>query len=224
MNSADNLQLSHVLYRVQDLHKSVQKLQDAGFMVEYGTTPKKAYNALIWFETGVFIEIHKSSGLSSPIKWLMKTLGYQSVLNRMHKWDDIENGWCEWSLESTNVDLASQRTFFKELQIPFKFHKAKRKDDNGRTLRWELMMPGAIDFPFIMSAYRSNPRPQSIRHPNGIQGVSNIIVGRENLDTVLLEKLMPQQSGLELVDGKKGLQTVEFINSKLTIEKILQSK
>jgi len=215
-------QLSHVLYRVKDLAAAVEKLRDEGFVVEYGTSPQKAYNALIWFGEGVFVEIYNNSGLPIWVKWLMKILGYQPVLDRMNKWEETEEGWCEWSLETTATQLTAQKKWFKYWNIPFKFHKAKRKDIKGQILRWELLMPNAIDFPFLMSAYVPNPRPKKINHNNGITGISKLVVGTENLDTELLEKLLPDQTGLELIAGKKGLQTIEFVNSNLKIEHILK--
>ncbi|WP_437918011.1 VOC family protein [Sphingobacterium sp. LRF_L2] len=223
MANENKIQLSHVLYRVQDLHQSVKKLQEAGFTVQYGTAPEKAYNALIWFESGVFIEIYKNSGLPAPIKWFMKTFGYQPILDRMDKWDQIDNNWCEWSLESTMTQLDTQKALFKEKNVPFKFHKAKRKDINGQTLRWELLMPNDIIFPFIMSAYAPNPRPKYIRHANGISGVSSLVVGKENLNTELLYQLLPNNGELRLIDGKSGLQEVELSDSSINIRDILRS-
>ena len=130
------LQLSHVLYRTKDLHLAVSRLRNAGFSVEYGTRPEKAYNALIWFENGVFIEICHNSGLPPYIKGLMKLLGYQSVLDRMNKWEICEEGWCEWSLETTEDNLDGQKKLFRRENIPFKSHKAKRKDITGQILHW----------------------------------------------------------------------------------------
>ncbi|REC62470.1 hypothetical protein DRF65_10275 [Chryseobacterium pennae] len=216
----NNVQLSHVLYRVQDLHIAVKKLQDAGFIVEYGAYPDKAYNALIWFEKGIFIEIYHNSGLPVYIKWMMKVFGYQSVLERMRQWEDIEEGWCEWSLESALENLNSEKQFFESENTEFRFHKAKRKDGDGNKLKWELLMPDDIDFPFVMSAYVPNPRPKEINHPNGIVVVKNIKVGTDRLNTQVLNRLLTNQEGLELIQGK-GLQTVEFINSDLKIENIL---
>lgn len=217
----ENIQLSHVLYRVNDLHESVFKLQKEGFVVEYGTDPEKAYNAIIWFEEGIFVEIYTNSGLSLPIKCMMKLFGYQFVLDRINKWENIENGWCEWSLESRIKKLDIEREFFKNEKEPFKFHKAKRRDINNQILKWELLMPNDIYFPFIMSAYTPNPRPRKIEHPNGIQSVSKIIIGKDNLNISLLDNLLLDKTGLQLVKDKIGLQSIEFENSTLKIEHIL---
>lgn len=219
---SEKMRLSHVLYHVNDLHAAVKKLQDAGFVVEYGTSIQTAYNAIIWFEDGVFVEIYHNAGLPTLIKWLMKIFGYQSVLDRMDKWQQTGEGWCEWSLESTVAHLDWQKALFKNKSIAFKSHKAKRKDIYGKILKWQLVVPDTIDFPFLMSAYVPNPRPPKITHPNGINRVSKIVVGTENLDDWLLRQLLPEQTGLELVANKRGLQTIEFSNSDLKIENILK--
>ena len=216
------LQLSHVLYRVQDLHQAVGKLQDAGFIVEYGTTPEKAYNAFIWFEHGVFIEIYNNARLPAPVQWLMKLLGYQPVLDRMDKWQQTENGWCEWSLESTDVHLDAEKYLLKRQHIPFKFHKTKRKDIKSQVLRWELLMPNDIMFPFIMSAYVPNLKPKKVQHPNGVKSVTALVVGKEQLNTALLSQLLSEETGLKFIDGKAGLQEVELDDSSINITAILK--
>lgn len=222
MNAKKNVQLSHVLYSVSNLHQAVKKLIEAGFNVEYGTVPNKAYNAFIWFEKGVFIEIYENPRLSQLTKWFMKIAGYKSILSRMEKWKSFDNGWCEWSLESSEVTLKEVKDLFKNDKIPFRYHKAKRIDKDGRKLKWELLIPNDIVFPFIMSAYTPNPRPEKIKHPNGAEGVKLLFIGSEGLDKGLLDKLLTAKTGIEFVKGVHGLQSVKLLNTDLRIENILQ--
>lgn len=217
----NNIQLSHVLYRVADLHDAVKKLRQAGFIVEYGTQPEKAYNAMIWFDKGVFIEIYQHPELSVVVKWLMKIIGYKTIVQRMDKWQTIENNWCEWSLESTMTDLQILKDFFRREKIPFKSHKTKRKTNDGKMLFWHLLVPDDIQFPFLMSAYTPNPRPVKTIHPNGVTGINSLIVGEEKLNILLLNKLLIMDTGLKLVKGKIGLQTVVLSDPSVKIEKIL---
>lgn len=218
---SNDIQLSHVLYRVQDLHGAVKKLRQAGFMVEYGTAPEKAYNAMIWFDKGVFIEIYKHPELPVGIKWLMKRTGYKTIVQRMDKWKTTENNWCEWSLESKMTDLQTWKRFFKREKIPFKSHKTRRKTKEGKMLSWHLLIPEDIQFPFLMSAYTPNPRPQKNIHPNGVTGVNSLIVGEEKLNILLLNKLLTIDTSLKLIKGKTGLQTVTLSDPSVKIEKIL---
>jgi len=72
-----------------------------------------------------------------------------------------------------------------------------------------------------MSAYSVNPRPEKMIHPNGIKKVRIIKVGKEKLDTVLLDALLEDKKPLELIEGCRGVQTVEFLHSNIKIEDIL---
>ncbi|KFF25842.1 VOC family protein [Chryseobacterium vrystaatense] len=214
------MQLSHVLFRTENLHLAVQQLTDAGFKVEYGSAPLKAYNAFIWFEEGVFIEIFRTPEIPMLFRWVMKIFGYTPVLNRINRWNE-NSGWCDWSLETVKKDLQYYQLLLEYLDIDCKAFKSTRKDVYGRKMSWQLAVPGDTDFPFLMSAYSINPRPDKIIHPNGIRKISKVTVGKKELDTVLLDALLEDRTPLNLVDESKGLQTVAFINSDLKIEDIL---
>jgi hypothetical protein len=85
MTKQSDCRISHVLYRVSDLHQAVEKLRDAGFIVEYGTEPEKAYNALIWFEQGCFVEIFKSSTLPFWVRWaILELVDDKKGLQQVH--------------------------------------------------------------------------------------------------------------------------------------------
>ncbi|KQB98824.1 VOC family protein [Pedobacter sp. Hv1] len=216
------MKLSHVLFRVNDLHKAVAQLIAAGFTVEYGTAPKKAYNAFIWFEEGIFIEIYKGVELPNSAKLLMKLFGYSAMLQRMEKWRNVQHGWCEWSVETETASLNYQRSILKQHHIPFLMYKrAKRIDVNGRKLKWSLIFPKDIYFPFIMSAYVPNPRPHQIIHPNQITKIESIVVGEDQLDQPLLALLAIDRSKVILVKDAVGLQSVIFKNASLKIEDLL---
>lgn len=221
MNEQNTLQISHVLYQVGALHEAVKKLRDAGFIVSYGTDPEQAYNALIWFEQGVFIELFQAPRLPAIMKTLMKIFGYRPALDRMEKWRATGKGWCEWALESNATDLNSVKHFFKQEKLGFKGMRKRRKDIHGQVLSWQLLLPDDIHFPFIMSAYVPQPRPDTITHPNGITHINATVIGNNHLDTGLLDQLLTQQSGIEIVNGQTGLQTIRFAGSALKIESIL---
>lgn len=216
------MKLSHVLFRVNDLQQAVAQLTAAGFIVEYGTKPEQAYNAFIWFEEGIFIEIYKEKPLAGWSKFLLNILGYGALLQRMEKWKNIGHGWCEWSVETETAGLAYQHDILKQHRIPFVMHKrAKRIDVKGRLLKWSLIFPKNIYFPFIMSAYVPNPRPLYIAHPNQISKIESIVVGEAQLDLHLMSLLAIDRSKLVLVKGAKGLQTIIFKANSLKIEQVL---
>lgn len=215
------MRLSHVLYRVDNLHNAVDRLEKAGFQITYGSKPATAHNAIIWFETGVFIEIYSSPKLPFILQCFMNIAGLKAVAERLVKWQNTPNGWCEWSLETTAKNLTAQKQALKLLDIKFSSFRTSRTDIHQRKLRWELLAPADIHFPFLMSAYSVDPRPAKIVHPNGASGVSMLYVGKENLQMQLLEKLLPSKNGLCLLEGKTGLQGIELTGTDVKIEEIL---
>lgn len=221
MKEQTQMEISHVLYKTNDLHKAVKQLMSAGFIVEYGTKPGKAYNAMIWFEEGAFIEIFKSPKTSFFAKALMNLLGYKMLLKRIAKWNETATGWCEWSVESENVNLLKEAQILKAKGIAYKKHVGKRTDYFGRKLRWHLIFPKNLDQPFLMSAYTPDPRPKKVRHPNGIKNISLVFVGSEGFHPEMLDELHFNKEKIHLIKGKTGLQTVAFRDSHLRIEEIL---
>lgn len=221
MTRQETIRISHVLYLVEELHEAVKRLRQAGFTVNYGTDPAKAYNALIWFEQGAFIEIFQATKVSAFMKWLMKLCGYRSALDRMAKWQATGSGWCEWALESTAIELEWEKRFFDRGKRAFKGLRKRRKDIDGQVLSWQLLLPADIYFPFIMSAYVPDPRPETIEHLNGAKGIATIVIGQEEMDTAFLDQLLPAQTGIEWIAGKTGLQTVRLSGNERSIESIL---
>src|SRR5262249_54346468 len=51
------LRCSHVLCTVDDIARAVADYTELGFTVEWGSDPRQAHNALIWFAEGPFIEL-----------------------------------------------------------------------------------------------------------------------------------------------------------------------
>lgn len=54
-----SLYISHVLYKVNDLNKSVNEFINKGFHVEFGSK-NRPHNALIYFSDGPYIELIKA--------------------------------------------------------------------------------------------------------------------------------------------------------------------
>jgi hypothetical protein len=207
---------------VPDLHVAVEKLTQAGFNVEYGKRIESAYNAMIWLEDNVFVEIYQTNGLSFATKLFMKLFGYSSILKRMEKWNRVNNGWCEWSIESPDLDLKPEERVFKRLMVGYTKHHGKRRNILGTKLSWHLIFPKDIRQPFLMSAYSPDPRPARIEHPNGIHRVKYIIVGGKTLNLPLFAELELDWNGIKIDNNTLGVQTVVFEGSDLRIEDILK--
>ncbi|MCW3466045.1 VOC family protein [Chitinophaga nivalis] len=215
------MRLSHVLFKVRHLHTAVEKLTAAGFNVEYGTRQDKAYNAMIWLADNVFVEIYENPGLPFYVRLYMRWFGYKAIAARMDKWQEVQHGWCEWSVESELADLAREEQLFTAKKVPYKTHIGKRTNTMNQLLSWHLIFPDDYRQPFIMSAYTPDPRPAMISHPNGITAVDQIMAGEEHLDKALYNDLHLDWTKIKLIPGKSGLQTVIFRDSTLRIEDVL---
>ena len=88
------MQLSHILYKVKDLHEAVTDFTNMGFTVTYGAEPNRAFNALIWFDEGPFIELFEIKR-NRFIVGLLKFLGKKELANRVSHFQNADFGWVD---------------------------------------------------------------------------------------------------------------------------------
>ncbi len=203
----NKMKLSHILYKVKDLHKAVKDFEDMGFTVTYGTKKEKAFNALIWFEEGPFIEVFTVSD-SKFLIFLAKLIGKKAVAKRFEHLYHSDYGWVEYSLENDRYDLDRENNKLKEMGYKYSTLNASRKNLKGIKLKWKLSIPLDVGFPFLMSAYKPNPRPKQITHKNGAIGVRELTWGVEpkNIDNI---RKLTSDSRLKLVEGN-GFKNIEM--------------
>jgi hypothetical protein len=202
-----NMRLSHILYRVENLHEAVKKYQEMGFTVIYGTKPEKAFNALIWFENGPFIELFQV-GQSKALLNLMKLSGKKGLASRFDLYQTSDYGWVDYSLENTKDNLIEENRLMKEMGYNMSTMPGRRTDINGTKLKWKLSMPVDTSFPFLMSAYTPNPRPENISHKNGAKEVKKLVWGTSAWNITNIKKLTDDPR-LEPVEGR-GFQNIEI--------------
>ena len=169
------LVLSHVLYRVDDLPAAVADYRDRGFTVTWGGPPASAHNALIWFETGPFLELLLAPETGRAIPAAVPP----AALQRFERWGEGPPGWCDLALETPDPALdnvvASTRAAGIAITDPHPFSRTK---PDGSVVRWQLAFPEDVSLPFVMSAY--DP-PQSggvddTSHANGTQGIERVVI------------------------------------------------
>src|SRR5205085_5346420 len=101
------LRCSHVLCTVDDLGQAVQDFTDLGFTVEWGSDPRRAHNALIWFPEGPFIELaHFPESIDTPAD---AALG-----ERLARWAAPGEGWRDLALETDSTELGGARAWLRE--------------------------------------------------------------------------------------------------------------
>ncbi|MEM9651103.1 MAG: VOC family protein [Actinomycetota bacterium] len=171
------LWLSHILHRVTDLHGAVADAEAAGFTVHWGSDPDKAHNALVWFETGPFLEFFAPPVFDEArVAQFEAVAGPGSVL-RARRWGAMADGWCDYAVETDASDLLAvvDRCEQAEVAIGPAFHP-NRTLPGGDTVSWDLAFPHDGDLPFVMGAYSTPQRPETVRHKNGATEVTAITV------------------------------------------------
>lgn len=197
------MKLSHILYKVEDLEKAVKEFTEMGFTVVYGSNPKKATNAMIWFEEGPFIELFTlsmSSFLMGIITFVLKLMGKKSLLKRVILYQTSPTGFCDTSIETEERDLSTYTDFMEDKGFPCDTTKVKRTNIKGEKLIWQISAPPRIDIPFLMSAYNIEQRPDSIVHKNGAKCISKVILGTDKGNFSILKELT-DDTRIEIKEG-----------------------
>lgn len=177
--------IGHVLIKVNNLEKAVQDYEALGFRVTYGSDPKKATNAMIYFKDGSFLELFSTS-FGQPIDTIMK-LAVKLMLvlknpyaGRMRNYTSPGEGFRDYALDSTKEDMfQGNMTKLKEAGITIHGpRKMKRKNVEQILVKWSLCFPTQERFPFFMSSYSPAVvlSPAKTQHPNRAAGFKELII------------------------------------------------
>lgn len=201
------MNLSHVVYKVNDLEDGVNVFRSQGFTVEYGSK-FKPHNALIYFSEGPYIEILKSAPLPFYLSMLLRIIGKRKVVERLIGWEKSEEGFVDLCLETYEEGFIKEEEILKSYGKKYFITKSKRIDVRNRSLKWRLLFPFDLALPFFMTYFSVDPKPKEYIHPNGIKKIKSITFGiipelREVLDTLC------DDDGLQVVKGN-GVLSVEY--------------
>ncbi len=194
------LKCSHILCKVNNIANLVRDYESLGFCIEWGSAPKRALNALLWFEKGPFIEFFS---IPRAFRYLGPPLGLAfgaAAAKRWTHWSRASQGWCDVALElepadrtkeaasgaqiANRQDLKAIRTSMNQSGLPTsRIINGSRTRPDGVKVRYSLFTPEPVDLPFVVSAYDPPQRPGKIKHPNGASGVEWVKIGvaREHL-------------------------------------------
>ncbi|MEM7100024.1 MAG: VOC family protein [Pseudomonadota bacterium] len=180
---------SHYLVRVDDLPQAVADYEAAGFTVSWGSEKATAYNAMIYFESGGFIELFDPPVSSGVVENLQKGISRvgaavgQPLLTRYNRWF-TERGIVDWALES-HVPLAEaiSSATAKGAGIG-KIRNMSRKQADGTSTQWQLANTNSGDLPFVMGPYSPPPTITSdqIDHQNGLRKLTGMVIETPNPD------------------------------------------
>lgn len=135
-----------------------------GFIVEYGKN-KTPNNALIYFSEGAYLEILEKTSMPKAFKTILKLTGKNKFIERLNNWDFgyiVLAGLC---LEGTEAHLNKDKIKLNKegaSLIP------TRKDTKNRNLKYKVFFSNDIDYPFFMTHFSIEPRPQKSNHSNGM--------------------------------------------------------
>ncbi|KPU43003.1 hypothetical protein OXPF_34340 [Oxobacter pfennigii] len=182
------MKLSHIIYKVKELHQGVEEFLAMGFDVEYGKE-KNPYNAIIYFSEGPYLEILGSTGMPRTVKQILRIFGQGKFADRLDYWDNHPGGPCGLALENYKTNLDAELTILKKYNQSWFTMPSKRDDTKGRKLRFTCAFPNDIQLPFLMTYFNIDPKPKAFIHPNGAVNISSVSFGTKKEFIPLIKEL-----------------------------------
>lgn len=201
------MKLSHILYKANDLHQSVEKFRAEGFDVEYGSK-RNPHNALVYFSEGPYIEILQKAPVPTFLTWILKIIGKGKLADRFDKWETAKEGFFEICLENYNDNFDSEIQFLKKCGQKFFVTKSQRMDPQNRRLKWKLLFPMENKLPFMMTYFNIDPKPKNHVHPNGIEKIERVVYGIDKELIPIVCALCTDQ--VLVVEPSEGTLRVDF--------------
>jgi hypothetical protein len=205
----NSLCLSHVLYKVSNLNKSVNEFIKKGFHVEFGSK-NRPHNALIYFSDGPYIELIKAPPVSKFSKMLLKLIGKQKLVDRFNNWENSKPGYFEICLETYSNNFKNEIKILNRCDQKYFITSSKRLDPKNRLLKWKLLFPMEVNLPFFMTYFNIDPKPKNFIHPNGISKIKKVVYSLDKKFMSLLEDLCED----ELLFFKEGSGELQVIFDK----------
>jgi len=200
------MKVSHVLFKTNDLKKTIKEFEKSGFKVEYGSK-KKPHNALIYFSEGPYIEILEKAPITSLIKLILRFIGKGFLVERFNSWENAQEGFFEICLENNTSNFRAEKQLLNKFGEKYFITQSKRIDPMNRVLKWKLLFPRQIKIPFLMTPFNINPKPKNFVHPNKIRRIQQVSYVTEPFIIPIIHELCTDDT-LQLVTGKKGCTVI----------------
>ena len=167
------MKVSHVLFKTNDLKKTIKEFEKSGFKVEYGSK-KKPHNALIYFSEGPYIEILEKAPITSLIKLILRFISKGYLVERFNSWEQAQEGFFEICLENNASNFRVEKQLLNKFGEKYFVTQSKRTDPLNRVLKWKLLFPRQIKIPFLMTPFNMNPKSRNFIHPNKIKRIQQV--------------------------------------------------
>lgn len=215
-----------IVCKVDDVSKTVRDYENLGFSMEWGSEPSRAKNALLWFDQGPCIEFHKfPDSLNRFLKFFVGIFYGKGAVDRVKRYTDLSEGWCESVFGSTEYDefsvdrgnrnlllLKKKVSDLKKMNISTsKIIKGKRIRADKKKVSYCLVMPCNPEFPMIAGGYSFPQRPKSTIHRNGVSGIKSIKMA---VNSKIMEKFKSIYGGEKLLKIEQAERT-EIIEVEL---------
>lgn len=201
------MKVSHIIIKVNDLQKAVEEYREKGFTVEYGSA-KRAYNAIIYFSDGPYLELLVSTGMPGMMKRLMRLFGKEKFADRLDSWDTHENGPCGVALETYEPNLEREKKLLNQTRQKYVEMPSRRNDTKGRKLRFTCLFPDDLGIPFLMTYFNIDPKPKNFVHPNGAKRIRSVSFGTAK-DLIPLICTLCDDPALVLFEGN-GIHSINL--------------
>ena len=201
------MKLSHILYKSNNLSKSVQQFQNEGFKVQYGMK-HNSKNALIYFSKGPYIEILEKAPISNFLMMILRWIDKTHLVKRFKTWENAHEGYFDICLENYEDDFNKEIEILNEHKEQYFITKSSRLDPSNRLLKWKLLFPKNINLPFFMTYFNIDPKPKNFVHPNGIKKINEVSYYIDNSLISIFKKLC-DDSTIKLTN-QKGEMRVSF--------------
>lgn len=181
----ENMKISQIVYKVDNLEEAVKKAKKNGFLVEYGRK-KNPYNAFIYFDEGPFIELMESTGMPRFAKLLLRIFGKKGFVERFEKWDHAPKGPVGIGVQVEANKIGKIESFLKSKGIVSRKVPIVRYDVNGKSNRCYSLFPDETNMPFYVTKYAQERKHENTNHSNGAKRVTkvDICLRNDTFDTV----------------------------------------
>lgn len=166
------MKVSHVLYKVDDLNKTVEEFRKKGFTVEYGKRDKP-YNALIYFEQGPYIELIQNMNMPKWVQVPLRLFGHKGFVDSMISQNRAEEGYIRLAFDAPLSEFQTIQQQLKVQNYPSIVAPVKRKDFYQNQLKCKCIFPYESKLPFIKSPFETE-RELVHQHQNQVNGIKKI--------------------------------------------------
>ncbi|GAA2801148.1 hypothetical protein GCM10010441_27510 [Kitasatospora paracochleata] len=207
------LRAGHILCKVDDIHAAVRDFEELGFTMAWGGAPDWAHNALLWFESGPFIELFELPARFGLLRHPFALRHGRAAGERLARWARPGEGWRDLALETDDTELDGVRAELRAWGVTVsRVMKGARTRPDGDRVRYQFLAPSPSCLPFVVSAYDPPQRPEKVLHPNGARGVARIGMAVAAADRTAYDALVGSDD--PWIDarpsGRTGVRRVEL--------------